>query len=57
MTIAATWNRPSLDAQRLLSELREGRLEPVPGLEPNSATPPDTWHLAWTQRRHEAARD
>ncbi|MGI5248494.1 hypothetical protein [Actinacidiphila glaucinigra] len=57
MTIAATRNRPSLDAQRLLSELREGRLEPVPGLEPNSATPPDTWHLAWTQRRHEAARD
>ncbi|MFF7680228.1 hypothetical protein [Actinacidiphila glaucinigra] len=57
MTIAATWNYPSLDTQRLLSELREGRLEPVPGLELNSATPPDTCHLAWTQRRHGAARD
>ncbi|WP_018561953.1 MULTISPECIES: hypothetical protein [unclassified Streptomyces] len=56
MTIAATRKYPSLDAQRLLSELREGRLAPVPGLELNSAAPPDTWHLAWTQRRHGAAR-
>ncbi|MFB7288439.1 alkene reductase [Actinacidiphila glaucinigra] len=48
---------PSLEAERLLSELREGRLEPVPGLELNSATPPDTWHLAWAQQRHAAARD
>ncbi|MDX2643783.1 alkene reductase [Streptomyces sp. PA03-1a] len=48
---------PSLEAERLLAELRGGRLEPVPGLELNSGTPLDTWHLAWAQQQLSAARN
>ncbi|MFB7293890.1 alkene reductase [Actinacidiphila glaucinigra] len=48
---------PSLKAERLLAGLRAGSLEPVPGLELNSATPPNAWHLAWAQEEHTATQN
>ncbi|MFF7679060.1 hypothetical protein [Actinacidiphila glaucinigra] len=54
VTTAAT-STPLPRGQRILAELREGRLEPVPGLELNSDTPLDAWHLAWAQQ-HVATR-
>jgi N-ethylmaleimide reductase len=42
---------PSLEAERLLAALREGRVEPVPGLQLDSETPLEMWHLAWAQQQ------
>ncbi|WDZ93472.1 alkene reductase [Nocardiopsis sp. HUAS JQ3] len=47
---------PSLEAERHLTDLREGRAEPVPGLDFGPQTPLEQWHLAWAQR-HAAARN
>ncbi|WP_432043137.1 alkene reductase [Streptomyces cadmiisoli] len=48
---------PSLEAEHLLAALRAGQLEPVPGVELNSDTSLDEWHLAWAQEQHRAATD
>ncbi|XKK38969.1 alkene reductase [Nocardiopsis sp. ARC36] len=45
---------PSLEAERLLADLREGRAQPVPGLELDSETPPEQWHQAWAQQHASA---
>ncbi|MEV1025643.1 alkene reductase [Streptomyces sp. NPDC050264] len=42
---------PSLEAERLLAALREGRSEPVPGPELTAETPLQQWQLAWAQQR------
>ncbi|MFI9081767.1 alkene reductase [Streptomyces sioyaensis] len=47
---------PSLEAERLLTQLREGHFASVPGLELNSQTTLDKWHLAWAQKQHTLAR-
>lgn len=48
---------PSLEAERLLAELRDGHREPVDGLELNSDTVADDWHLAWAQQEHLSSSD
>jgi N-ethylmaleimide reductase len=42
---------PSLEAERLLAALREGRVKPAPGLKLGSETPLEKWHLAWAQQQ------
>lgn len=42
----------SLEAERILAELREGGTDPVPDLQLNSQTPLEKWHLAWAQQQY-----
>jgi N-ethylmaleimide reductase len=47
---------PSLEAERLLAALHEGRVEPLSSLKLGAETPLAKWHLAWAQQQT-AARD
>jgi N-ethylmaleimide reductase len=40
---------PSMEAERLVSDLSEGHSEPIPDLRLDAQTSLETWHLAWAQ--------